>query len=74
MSTWEQKFNELQSQYESLQDQNESIRKEFEEFNRDKTTTTAGIYHGVYHLLKLNVAYVLQSKLIPPQMVTSGRI
>ena len=29
MSTWEEKFNELQSQHESLQHQNESIQNQY---------------------------------------------
>ena len=61
MSTWEEKFNELQSQHESMQNQlqdkfnslqNEyestvsSLQKELEEYKRDKTTPDQ-IHHGI---------------------------
>ena len=55
MSTWEEKFNDLQSQHESILNQNESMKKELEQFKRDQTTTTAQMYHGMLHI-----------KIIPP--------
>ena len=58
MSLWEEKFNKLQSQYESMQNeyeskfksmqqQNDSMQKELEKFKRDKTSTPEQMYHGM---------------------------
>ena len=58
MSTWEEKFNALQNQYQSIQseheymkNQYESIQKEFEEYKKDKannSNVSAGMDHGLY--------------------------
>ena len=88
MSSWEEKFNELQSQhesmqskYESVQNQNESlqdkfnsIQEELEKFKQNKTATPDQIYHGIIMYLQLICDKYIIIHLSMFQMVISGPI